>query len=90
MRVGKGRSVEKRYWDVTSNPVDFDFTNGEGVRKKIRELMLTSVERKAGKRCAGGSLPVGGIDSSVVVGLMAAASSDRPNTFNISFEGKRI
>src|SRR5882724_110895 len=90
MRVGKGRSVEKRYWDVTSNPVDFDFRNGEGARKKIRELMLTSVERRLVSDVPVGAFLSGGIDSSVVVGLMAAASSDRPNTFNISFEEKEF
>ncbi|HMH23200.1 MAG TPA: asparagine synthase (glutamine-hydrolyzing) [Puia sp.] len=90
MRIGKGRSVEKRYWDVTDNPVDFDFSNEAATRKRIRELMLTSVERRLVSDVPVGAFLSGGIDSSVVVGLMAEASSDHPNTFNISFEEKEF
>jgi asparagine synthase (glutamine-hydrolysing) len=90
IRIGNGATVEKRYWDVTGNPVDFDFTDGAGIKKRIRQLMLQSVRRRLVSDVPVGAFLSGGIDSSAVVGLMAEASSDRPNTFNISFEEKEF
>ncbi len=77
-----------QYWDITDRPVDFDFENAGAVSSQIRDLMASSVERRLVSDVPVGAFLSGGIDSSVVVGLMAEVSTARPNTFTISFEEK--
>lgn len=88
LRIGKGRSEKLRYWNVADNKVRFDFDDKEAVHRKIRELLLRSVERRLVSDVPVGAFLSGGIDSSAVVGLMAEASTARPNTFNITFQEK--
>jgi asparagine synthase (glutamine-hydrolysing) len=88
MRIKDGRIERQRYWDVTNNPVDFDFGDRARVQGRIRELMLGSVRRRLVADVPVGAFLSGGIDSSAIVGLMAEAGSGRPNTFNISFDEK--
>ena len=88
MRVKDGKTEERRYWNVTNNPVDFDFGNRDRVHRRIRELMLQSIRRRLVSDVPVGAFLSGGIDSSAVVGLMAEASSSPANTFNISFDEK--
>lgn len=90
MRIKNGRVEKKLYWDVSDNRVNFDFTDTEGVKKRIRELTLQSVERRLVSDVPVGAFLSGGIDSSAVVGLMAEAGSSRPNTFNVAFEEKEF
>jgi asparagine synthase (glutamine-hydrolysing) len=90
LRVKEGRSEKKVYWDVTNTKVDFDFSDAAAVQKRIRELLFGSVERRLVSDVPVGAFLSGGIDSSAVVGLMAEASSDRPNTFNIAFTEKEF
>lgn len=86
MRVKDGKVERQAYWDVTNNPVDFDFGDRVRVQGRIRELMLESIRRRLVADVPVGAFLSGGIDSSAVVGLMAEASSSPPNTFNISFD----
>jgi asparagine synthase (glutamine-hydrolysing) len=88
MKIRKGRTEKKMYWDLTDRPVDFDFNETPRVQKKIRDLLLESVTRRLVSDVPVGAFLSGGIDSSAVVGLMAEASDARPNTFNIFFEEK--
>jgi asparagine synthase (glutamine-hydrolysing) len=88
MRIKDGKIEQQRYWDVTNNPVDFDFGDKERVHRRIYELMLQSIRRRLVSDVPVGAFLSGGIDSSAVVGLMAEASSSAANTFNISFEEK--
>ncbi|HET6253695.1 MAG TPA: asparagine synthase (glutamine-hydrolyzing) [Puia sp.] len=88
MRIKDGKIEQQRYWDVTNNPVDFDFGDKERVHGRIRELMLQSIRRRLVSDVPVGAFLSGGIDSSAVVGLMAEASSSPANTFNISFDEK--
>ena len=86
MRIRDGKIEKKVYWDVTNTGGDFDFSNTEAVKKRVRELMLQSVQRRLVSDVPVGAFLSGGIDSSAVVGLMAEAGDARPNTFNICFE----
>ncbi|HLK27789.1 MAG TPA: asparagine synthase (glutamine-hydrolyzing), partial [Puia sp.] len=90
MKIKAGKIEEKVYWDVTNTKADFDFNDTKKTQKHINELMLQSVERRLVSDVPVGAFLSGGIDSSAVVGLMAAASSARPNTFNISFHEKEF
>jgi asparagine synthase (glutamine-hydrolysing) len=88
IKIRKGKTEKKIYWDLTNRPVDFDFSEAPRVQKKIRDLLLESVTRRLVSDVPVGAFLSGGIDSSAVVGLMAEASGARPNTFNIFFEEK--
>ena len=100
IRVRDGKIEQRRYWDVTNNPVDFDFGNARPlsgkisgdiagrVRNKIRDLTLQSIRRRLVSDVPVGAFLSGGIDSSAVVGLMAEASPSPANTFTISFDEK--
>lgn len=89
MRIRNGKKESGRYWDVTTpeNP-NVDFGDIDSVKKNIRGLLLQSVERRLVSDVPVGAFLSGGIDSSVVVGMMAEASTARPNTFNIYFDEK--
>jgi asparagine synthase (glutamine-hydrolysing) len=85
----KGSRIEKKiYWEAASREVNFDFSDRTAVQKRVRELMLQSIERRLVSDVPVGAFLSGGIDSSAVVGLMAEAGGGRPNTFNIAFEEK--
>lgn len=87
----KKNSVEiKQYWSLTQNSTDHDFTDTKAVQRKIRTLLAESVKSRLISDVPIGAFLSGGIDSSAVVGLMAEASSNRPNTFNISFDEKEF
>ena len=90
MRIKEGRTTTRVYWKVTGNPVDFDFSSRKKVQERIRELMLQSVKRRLVSDVPVGAFLSGGIDSSAVVGLMAEAGDDKPNTFNIYFNEKEF
>lgn len=87
-RLDKDGIKQERYWNVAASPVDFDFADKTGVQQRIRALLLQSIQRRLISDVPVGAFLSGGIDSSAVVGLMAEAGTDRPNTFNISFEEK--
>lgn len=87
----KNNSVEiKQYWSLTDKNAVDDFSDKKSVHRKIRHLLAESVKSRLISDVPIGAFLSGGIDSSAVVGLMAEASSSRPNTFNISFDEKEF
>src|SRR5882724_6608145 len=90
MQIKKGKLVKKMYWDVTNTVVDFDFGEKDKIQEHTRKLLLQSVKRRLVSDVPVCAFLSGGIDSSVVVGLMAEAGESRPNTFNISFDEKEF
>jgi asparagine synthase (glutamine-hydrolysing) len=89
MQVSASGIETRRYWSVTDRPAfDIDFSNPSAVRHEIRRLLATAVEQRLVSDVPVGAFLSGGIDSSVVVGLMAEVSTDRPSTFNVSFTEK--
>jgi asparagine synthase (glutamine-hydrolysing) len=90
MRWKGAKPESMRYWDVTRRAVDLDPADVTAVKKQIHLLMLQSIRRRLVSDVPVGAFLSGGIDSSVVAGLMAEAGPDRPNTFNIAFEEKEF
>jgi asparagine synthase (glutamine-hydrolysing) len=90
MKIGRTGVETGVYWDVARPETHFDYTHRGEVRKRIRELLLQSIERRLVSDVPVGAFLSGGIDSSVVVGLMAEAGVARPNTFTISFSEKEF
>ena len=90
MRIKNGHTEKGVYWDLTRSVSDTDFSDQKRTERRIRDLMLQSIERRLVSDVPVGAFLSGGIDSSIVVGLMAEAGSSRPNTFNIAFEEKEF
>jgi asparagine synthase (glutamine-hydrolysing) len=90
MTISEGRIDVKKYWDITENKIDFDFTDKANVQLQLRHLLQQSVQRRMVSDVPLGAFLSGGIDSSAVVGLMAETSNSPVNTFTIGFEEKEF
>jgi asparagine synthase (glutamine-hydrolysing) len=86
MKIKNGEIRKHKYWDPADINFDFAFTSKKQVQQKIKELMLQSVKRRLVSDVPVAAFLSGGIDSSIVVGLMAEAGNTSPHTFNISFD----
>jgi asparagine synthase (glutamine-hydrolysing) len=81
----KGIRTE-RWWDMTDRRIRTDGSESkESIHKHIHELMQSSVELRMRADVPFGAFLSGGIDSSIVVGLMSRISSHPINTFSITF-----
>ncbi|MFI5157161.1 MAG: asparagine synthase (glutamine-hydrolyzing), partial [Chitinophagales bacterium] len=87
IKVKQGKLEKKQYWDITNLPKpEFEFHNKTKVREQIHALLLQSVERRMVSDVPVAAFLSGGIDSSIIVGLMAELGKGRPNSFTISFD----
>ena len=90
MKVKNGKIEKKQYWDLTARHGGFDFSDEKKLHHHIKELLLQSVRRRLVSDVPVGAFLSGGIDSGIVVGLMAEAGDNKPNTFNVSFDEKEF
>lgn len=88
--IKNGRITAEAYWKITDSNVDFDYSNENKVKAHIRTLLSGSVRNRLISDVPIGAFLSGGIDSSVIVGLMVEVSSSKPNTFTVSFNEKEF
>ena len=85
IRVEKdGRVTEKRYWSLrfdTDETLDFD-----AARERLLEELKAAVKRRLVAAVDVGVLLSGGVDSSLLVGLMAEAGAASLKTYSVGFE----
>jgi asparagine synthase (glutamine-hydrolysing) len=86
LTLQQGKINIQQYWSVFDNKCDFDWNNVSAVHQQIKQLLTQSVERRLVSDVPIGAFLSGGIDSSVIVGLMASVSKEKPKTFNIYFD----
>ncbi len=79
-----GKVKVSQYWDVTYRP-DPDCKTEDDYVEKLYGLMQASVRRRLISDVPLGAFLSGGLDSSVVVGLMAGISPSAVKTFTIGF-----
>jgi asparagine synthase (glutamine-hydrolysing) len=79
-----GRTVVERYWDLAYEPKwDLD---EEELKHRLRETIAEAVRIRLMSDVPLGAHLSGGIDSSIVVGLMAGNMSQPVKTFSIGFK----
>jgi asparagine synthase (glutamine-hydrolysing) len=81
----KGRNTYK-YWDITTKRNTGAREDRTAIKQKINKLLRQSVQRRMVSDVPVAAFLSGGIDSSAVVGLMAAVSDKPVNTFTVGFE----
>ncbi len=83
----KGETTSKTYWDLSfrPRPEEKDFSFGDW-QAKVRQALSKAVQRRLTADVPVGVLLSGGVDSSLVVGLLAEFGQKELNTFSIGFE----
>ncbi len=76
-----------RYWHLLENAnVAAQYHNEDTVRKEINQRLMAAVERRLVSDVPIGAFLSGGIDSSVIVGLMSRLQDQPVNTFSVAFD----
>jgi asparagine synthase (glutamine-hydrolysing) len=88
--VYKNNSAEITcYWDLKKKaPAVKNKGSYEDACKNVNDLLHKAVERRLVADVPFGAFLSGGIDSSAVVGIMSGISSEKINTFSITFDEK--
>jgi asparagine synthase (glutamine-hydrolysing) len=82
-----GRRSEHRYWELPFEPTTEDRRRGEAEwRALLSDALGTAVRRRLVADVPVGVLLSGGLDSSLIVGLLAEFGQKGLNTFSIGFE----
>ena len=77
-----------KYWELQITPPKDEDVDYESSKKKLRELVLSSVSRRMHSDVSLGAFLSGGIDSAVIVGTMSSLSTQKIDTFTIGFKEK--
>ncbi len=85
----EGRETQKRrYWSYPlGQTAPTDETSPEASGDRLRHLLSDAVERRMIADVPLGAFLSGGIDSSIIVGIMSALKAEPVQTFSIGFDG---
>lgn len=75
-----------QYWNINNYTKSKEDLSYKETCIKVNELLTASVERRLIADVPFGAFLSGGIDSSAIVGLMSKVSSEKVQTFNVSFD----
>jgi asparagine synthase (glutamine-hydrolysing) len=83
-----GRRRDRRYWQLTfPQPGARSVPPRETAAGRVRELVTSAIERRLMSDVPLGAFLSGGIDSTIVVGVMSRLLAEPVRTFSIGFEG---
>lgn len=81
---GDKRTIEQ-YWDIKSFLTSTNTDSKETIEKNVYALLYSAVEMRMRADVPFGAFLSGGIDSSIVVGLMSRIATQPVKTFSITF-----
>ncbi|MEJ8756628.1 asparagine synthase (glutamine-hydrolyzing) [Pontibacter sp. H259] len=85
--VRQGKVNIEQYWSPEGNRSDKAIKQSyREVKQEVHDLLLKAIERRLVADVPFGAFLSGGIDSSVIVGLMSQVASHQVKTFSVSFE----
>ncbi len=84
LRAARGEITEKRYWSLDWRTRDADLDD-EAASVRVRELLGAAVERRLISDVPLGAFLSGGIDSTLIVGLMRERIEGPLRTFSLGF-----
>ncbi len=84
-RVQDNEHEITQYWDASWSRTEMPSMSHEQVKKKTKELLYESVERRTIADVPFGAFLSGGIDSSAIVGLMSQSMDTQVSTFSVTF-----
>ena len=76
----------KQFWNVNDYGKNQEELTYKETCSRVKQLLTASVERRLISDVPFGAFLSGGIDSSAIVGLMSQISSEKVQTFNVSFD----
>lgn len=79
-----------QYWDITKNRKKEDYSDYNVVKQKVKTLLSESVQGQMMSDVPLGAFLSGGIDSSILVALMAESSEDPIHTFSVVFNDSKF
>ncbi len=84
-----GQRVERRYWQLTFPEVRLkpDATSRVDAARRVRELVTAAVARRLVSDVPLGAFLSGGLDSTIIVGVMNQLMKEPVRTFSLGFEG---
>lgn len=87
IQVKNDKVTAHSYWDIVKNvSTASDGKNYETICKEVNTLLTQSVERRLQADVPFGAFLSGGIDSSIIVGLMSSVSDEKVKTFSVTFD----
>lgn len=86
IEVQNGKATMSEYYSINTISHTPDNLSYDEICKQTNELLTRSVERRLVSDVPFGAFLSGGIDSSVVVGLMSKVCNEQVRTFNVSFD----
>lgn len=86
LELQNGTLKIQQYWNINDYTKSKQDLSYKETCTKVNELLTASVERQLVADVPFGAFLSGGIDSSAIVGLMSKVSSQKVQTFNISFD----
>ena len=84
MKVKNGEIETKRYWNVETKECNDTF---EEAKEKVKNLLTDSIKRQMISDVEIATLLSGGLDSSIITGIVAKEKKDRLTTYSIDYEG---
>jgi len=86
LEVHNGSAVITKYYDLNRIKPRQTEDSYEQCTQRVSDLLGASVQRRLVADVPFGAFLSGGIDSSIVVGLMSQVSAEKIRTFNVSFD----
>lgn len=86
IRIRNGKPVIKEYWSLAAVSSGQEVKSYQETCAEVNRLLTQSVERRLIADVPFGAFLSGGIDSSIIVGLMSRVSAEKVKTFSVTFD----